>query len=72
VQSEVDYCTGEAQLHGYHPIALKKVLEFLKSREFAAMNVHDARDWIEKWVAWSKHLDYVLRYEHADDGRFMV
>jgi hypothetical protein len=59
MQTEVDYCTGEAQLHGYYRIALPKVLQFLKSHEFAAMNVPNALDWIQKWDAWSELLDYV-------------
>jgi hypothetical protein len=37
------------------------------------MNVPNARDWIQKWDPWSKLLDDVRRYEHADeDERFVV
>jgi hypothetical protein len=73
MQTEVDYCTREAELNGYYRIALPKVLQFLKSHEFAAMNVPNALDWIQKWDAWSELLDYVRWHANAhEDGRFMV
>jgi hypothetical protein len=58
MQTEMDYCTREAQLHGYYPFALKTFLDFLKGSEFAAMQAEGARDWIKNLRSGMRGLSF--------------